>query len=383
MKKILWLLLLCIFWFVTLYFHVFADISYEDNKLLDRAEEKIFQAIDSEEIKAEKIIESIDIIVSSQRYSERINTLLTIIKDDIQWRYYLWEYSQDNEEMSPEDCYENEYYDENDKTCYIDESTLSDTQEDYLPQGHSTHHHEDTSWEIFEAVYKIVWNDIYIIEWNNDDAYQQVWEIFRSLIPLKFRWDFLHYKVINNPDSDTAAYVSQDEDDYLKWNIVINMSAMYDEDGRFGGEEAYATLIHEFAHVLTLSKTQMRYYPQTENEVLLERFAESCMTNLVQEWCLLETAYLDDFIDTFWTNEKDLQAAQDGKNIYPWKEDQFVTDYAATNPGEDIAESFAYYVMKADISGSTIADKKMQFFESYKNLKNLRLQMRNNLSQIQ
>lgn len=383
MKK-LWAILAVLFVILGfLYFHVFAGITQDDSRLIDRTEEKIFQAIDSEKIKAEQIIKSIDIIVWSKQYSERVNTLLLIIKDDIQWRYYLWAYAEDDYEMLPEDCYEDEYYDENDKSCYFDESYIhTETQkQDYLPES-PTHYHEDVSLENFTASYKISGDTITLIDGKADERYSKIWEIFSFLIPLNARWDFLYYKVIDGKNSDTAAYVVQDENNNLKWNIVVNLEAMYAESGKLGGNEAYTTLIHEFAHVLTLSSSQMRYYPQTDNEALLDRFAQNCTTHLLQEGCLREAAYLDDFIDTFWTDSKKVQASQEGKDVYTGNESNFVTAYAATNPGEDIAESFAYYVMKANISGKSIADKKMKFFDNYKRLKNLRLQIRNSLSQM-
>jgi len=48
--------------------------------------------------------------------------------------------------------------------------------------------------------------------------------------------------------------------------------------------------------------------------------------------------------------------------FYVDHEDEFVSDYAATNPGEDIAESFATFVLKPAPSGDTLADQKVAFF---------------------
>jgi len=186
------------------------------------------------------------------------------------------------------------------------------------------------------------------------------------------------FHIVNDEDAWAAAYVEQDDEDNTKWNITLNLAAIV-SDGEVS-EEWKATLIHEFAHILTLSKTQVRYYPVSENGALLERFAENCTTNLVQEWCLLETAYLDDFIDTFWTDAEDLRKAQEEEwDVYTGNESNFITDYAATNPGEDIAESFTYFVINSKPSGPTIADKKLLFFYNYPELDTLRKQIRSRL----
>jgi len=143
--------------------------------------------------------------------------------------------------------------------------------------------------------------------------------------------------------------------------MTINLDALV-EDGKVT-EQWKATLIHEFAHVLTLNKNQMRYYPQTENTTLLERFAENCTTNVLQEWCLNETAYLDDFIDTFWSDIEYLEQVRNEEiNAYEDTPDSFITDYAATNP-----------------EWNTIADKKLQFFYNYPELETLRKQVRSRI----
>jgi hypothetical protein len=58
----------------------------------------------------------------------------------------------------------------------------------------------------------------------------------------------------------------------------------------------------------------------------------------------------------------------------------FVTEYAATNPGEDIAEVFAVFVTRADKpTGLSIKDKKVQMLYEYPDLVHLRTQIRTNL----
>ena len=55
--------------------------------------------------------------------------------------------------------------------------------------------------------------------------------------------------------------------------------------------------------------------------------------------------------------------------------DQFVSEYAATNPVEDIAESWTEFVMRPKPTGTSIADQKVQFFYEYPELVETRRQI--------
>ena len=125
----------------------------------------------------------------------------------------------------------------------------------------------------------------------------------------------------------------------------------------------------------------MRYYPITDNESVLERFAENCENQLLQEGCMNADSYLDDFIDIFWADDEYLQKVRN-EEIYAYDDTpkSFITEYAATNPGEDIAESFTYFVLNAKPTGSTVSDKKLRFFYNYKELDSLRKQIRSRLA---
>ncbi|MBK9051223.1 MAG: hypothetical protein IPL78_09985 [Chloroflexi bacterium] len=45
-----------------------------------------------------------------------------------------------------------------------------------------------------------------------------------------------------------------------------------------------------------------------------------------------------------------------------------MTDYAATNPAEDIAETFMAFVLEPKPNGDTIAEEKVLFFYQYPEL---------------
>ena len=76
-----------------------------------------------------------------------------------------------------------------------------------------------------------------------------------------------------------------------------------------------------------------------------------------------------------------IQDAAFEEDIYTGNESDFVTDYAAMNEAEDIAESFAIYTMHELIEddGTTAWDKVM-FFEQFPELVALRTHIRQHLS---
>ncbi len=64
--------------------------------------------------------------------------------------------------------------------------------------------------------------------------------------------------------------------------------------------------------------------------------------------------------------------------FYQKYSDQFVDDYATTDPSEDMAETFAYFVYSPKPAGDTIRDQKILFFYDYPELIQARDQILNN-----
>jgi hypothetical protein len=117
-------------------------------------------------------------------------------------------------------------------------------------------------------------------------------------------------------------------------------------------------LIHEFWHIFTLWENQMiKVYGE------MPRINSTCKTNFVIEWCLKKWSYLDWFINKFWSSEnfKDWEVVKEVK----YSSDKFVTEYATTNPWEDIAESFTHFVLDKKAVWSTIRDAKVNYFYDF------------------
>jgi hypothetical protein len=56
-----------------------------------------------------------------------------------------------------------------------------------------------------------------------------------------------------------------------------------------------------------------------------------------------------------------------------------VDDYAVTDPSEDIAETWAFFVLSPKPQGGTVSDQKLLFFYQYPELVQVRGQILQNL----
>jgi len=180
-----------------------------------------------------------------------------------------------------------------------------------------------------------------------------VWATFQRVATVDFTAEVMtQYRVGNAPDSDTLAYVYQDSDPEY-WVLAANLATSEDSS------QLIATLIHEYAHVLTLATDQIEPEPV------------SCDTLSMDEGCANADSTLLAFTNEFWAGYGD--SAPDVANsdadvaweFYLAHEDDFVSDYAATNVVEDLAESFMTFVLEDEPSGDSVVASKLAFFWAY------------------
>ena len=276
---------------------------------------------------------------------------------------------------SPEDCYEDEYYDEEEQLCflkdeYYDEYNEPSIIEDLLtyvfttiPQGNF----EPLGGEESVDTTYIVNGDQ--LSGEPEQQHQEIWAYFARLIPADAREMVDQFGVFTDGADGTMAWVEPlQESDLSSWMLVI------DPADAAKPEELTFTLIHEYGHLLTLNQTQ------------LDVSAASCSTYFPQEGCSYENAYVNAFYEKFWVNllpelqeienEQDEDRYYDQLDAFYQKyEDQFVSDYAATNLEEDMAESWAFFVLNQRPDGDSIAEQKILFYYDYPELVELRGQI--------
>jgi len=199
-----------------------------------------------------------------------------------------------------------------------------------------------------------------------DDA-RALWERFVALIPADQRGMVVGFELLG---ADFAgAYVYPTDEDPTKWVLAV---------ARGLGDELDGVLIHEFGHLLTL---QAREVPPGGD-------ADACSTYFTGEGCALSGSTFARFVERFWPQAMidEVNAIQEtadwdaADSFWERHENDFVTDYATTNPGEDLAETFAVFVMSERPAGDTIADQKVLFLWDDPAMTSLRDQIRTHLT---
>ena len=237
--------------------------------------------------------------------------------------------------------------------------------------------------EIVDPVFDTIPNDLK--DEQHDWALQhEAWQIFTKLIPAKDRQMVSQYIIFTDGGEETLAAVDQTKDDLTQWIVEVDVADLENRDALL------FTLIHEYAHLLTLNESQVavdeEIYNDPYNLDLLESKAAACPYYFDGGGCSLADSYVHAFYQRFWADineewekidalqyEDDLNPYYAGLfNFYLIHQDQFVDDYSTTHPTEDIAESFAYFVFSPKPTGSSIKDQKVSFFYEYPELVELR-----------
>ncbi len=200
---------------------------------------------------------------------------------------------------------------------------------------------------------------------------EAIWSRFAELIPADQRAMVTGFELLD--EDFGGAYVYPADDDPATW--VLGVAPMSDES------ELDYVLIHEFGHLLTLQASQVPPDPEGD---------DSCDTYHTGEGCALSSSTMAEFVARFWPQERldelnrmedieDEDEYYDAMNeFYERHRDEFVTDYAASNPAEDLAEVFAHFVLEERPSGSSIADEKVRLLWDDPSMVELRDQMRAN-----
>jgi len=234
------------------------------------------------------------------------------------------------------------------------------------------------------TLYRINGNDIDKIKdfkvRNKYKSYQQdyqrhldMWNYFVQLIPNEYRGRIVEFEVFHG-EGELLGYVAPiDENDLSKWRMGLAIDVDVDLQAvKLQSDFAY-TSIHEFAHVETLNESQVKAN------------ANSCGSYHTGEGCAIPNAYINRLYEIGWKDiykeyeniDPDDYDAMD--TFYRKYQDRFVSDYAATNPGEDIAEVFTYFVVEdGKRTGNTIADKKVNMLYDFPELVEIRKSIRKN-----
>jgi hypothetical protein len=218
-------------------------------------------------------------------------------------------------------------------------------------------------------------------------AHRRIWEYFARLFPYRDNAHVSYFVIFTDGAQD--GYAARIRSLGGVWMLYIDI---LDFDNPY---DVTDILVHEYGHMLTLNDSQLKavnwhMLPGGGSErEHLDNYLAQCDTFFTGESCVSSDSYLNEFGRRFWPadvyeswadvyvtradDEPERQAAvQKFYSLFP---DRFVSQYAATNPKEDIAETWTEFVLRPKPAGDSIADRKILFFYEYPELVELRAEI--------
>ena len=203
---------------------------------------------------------------------------------------------------------------------------------------------ENLGFEGSLTLYKITENNIDLIKdydvpsdyesFQADKArHNQMWDHVTSLIPLKYRDKISEFEVFHGDGGLLGYVVPIDADDLSKWRFGLAIDMEGDLDKLDFDALFTRVVLHEYGHVLTLNNDQVQIGSEA-----------SCDSYFTGEGCSFSDSYIDELYRIGWADIIENHDENDPEKTYEKYTDRFVSDYAATNPGEDIAEVFTFFV---------------------------------------
>jgi hypothetical protein len=208
---------------------------------------------------------------------------------------------------------------------------------------------------------------------SEDDlsTYEKMWERVALILPNDYDSMIIRFEITTDGVDGSMAYVYNEDSSLKTWTISLDPADVVLSNGNLSSDFD-ATVIHEFGHLLTLNNYQMD--------------SSAKGTYVTEEGTLKTDSYLNLFYDEFWTDILDeynrsvkKDSEEDAYLFYDSHPDLFVSDYAAVNPEEDIAESFCTFVLNDKPTGSRVKDQKVRFFYRFEELVELRDSIRTNI----
>lgn len=193
---------------------------------------------------------------------------------------------------------------------------------------------------------------------KDNEKFRKIWREIAELSPDNLSNNYIEmYQIFDNKNDDTLAFVD-DEDRNGKWRVAVNLAGYNTSTER----ENKSTFIHELAHIISLNTAQINSNADQN----------SCNTFYLDEGCTKNNSYLYNFQKTFWVGVN-----KNSEGSAEFDENKYVTEYATTNEVEDLAESFAFFVLgKEDQPSSPVKNVKINFFYNYPELVQIRKDMR-------
>lgn len=187
----------------------------------------------------------------------------------------------------------------------------------------------------------------YVVEGNlgavcfgeEDETLIEAWEVLSDIVPGGQLHDLVVFTAFESWEDGgdvTLAFVSPYDIDGSVFQMSVNTT-----ESEANPAESRLTMLHEFAHVFTLTVTEIDRF---EDE-------EACETYWNGDGCFYEDSVINLWVDSFWTAYIDdfdpyasptVESGEGRCSI----DAGFLGPYAASTPEEDFAETFSAYVFR-------------------------------------
>lgn len=206
--------------------------------------------------------------------------------------------------------------------------------------------------------------------------HQKRWDRFVGMFPAALHPEvdlFVGIDTEKSGGTDGAMQVSAFDDE--KRYLALDVS------GAVEFNELTRTMIHEMGHLFQLRPSQV---PPDRDA------AENCDVYGGGEGCPIDGAYLRDWSEAFYPGQtdSDFDGQTDDDIADRYSPEEYVTEYAATNPAEDNAEIFAEWMLldapegesfeaasprfQYPVTGTNVVDDKLRFWDDYPEMVALR-----------
>ncbi len=220
---------------------------------------------------------------------------------------------------------------------------------------------------------------------QQDTATQFIlWSYAASLLPPdQLQW-IDQYIVFTDWSGNRLSWVNPTDNGRNHWTLGIDMADSSDA--------WYLTqsLVHELGHVITLNADQIQ---QTGSSPTWEQNPALCDQLLTPYGCARPDSYINLYYQRFWKNilddwihsvyEPPVQSPEEAdarvKAFYIGHADDFSREYAATNLYEDMADSFAMFVLNPKPTHTSVVFDKMRFYYDFPELVALRTHILRNI----
>lgn len=224
-------------------------------------------------------------------------------------------------------------------------------------------HQHGSDGETVLTTYRINGDDIdKIKDYNVSNKYQpfqqdyarhlEIWQFVTRLLPYEFRSRLVEFEIFHGEDELLGYVAPINGNDLSRWKFALAIDAANNlEEINFKDFFTYV-VIHEYGHILTL------------NEQEIKNDFNQCNTFEIQEGCPTSTSYINQNFQIGWADiYEEFQGLNENElgDFYNKYQSRFPSDYAATNPGEDVAEVFAFFITsETPPRGNSIADQKIK-----------------------